>query len=167
MRKIIIFTLLLFLQHIVCFGQSKGVSKKTIMPQLITFLNQQGEIENAQLADFNNGQREVEIFGTINSYKKDELIDGVYTFFNSKSHHKTFLLLIDNGDFKILNISTLEGVKAGMIDLINFCESKKYCVEITEKYILSLLTVYYKINKNPFSRRDSNCKENSDIKDLP
>jgi len=168
MKKIIIFSIILILQVLTCLGQEKSISKKILMPQLVSFLNQQSEIKDYELVGFNKGERELEIYGSMNNYRKDEFIDGVYTFYNSVTHHKTYFLLIDNGEFKILNIATLDGVKKSMTDLIDFCERKKYCGEITNEYVTKLLVTYTKINKKPNNRVDNNCKSGvKDVKDLP
>lgn len=168
MNKCIAITLLFFLVDFACFGQSHSIQKADLMRDLIAFLSAQGEIDDTKLDDYYSGKREVEIIGVMNGMRGDQLKNGIYSFFVSRSHHRTFLLIIENEKSTILDIVDLDGVKRSLGDLLEFCERNKYCVEITNSYAQRLLNIYHTINKNPHTRTDQNCKNGvSDVKQLP
>jgi len=159
--KLILLFLILSINH--CMAQrSKTISVKSLEPKLIAFLITKKEIAPNQIARYTRGENHITITGVINGFLKDDLIDGIYLFSTASSHSKIFYLIIDDSEYKILDLSDERKLKKSIDRTIDFCGKKKYCSDLTKEYISLMVSVYYNINSNPLNRRDKNCS--SDLK---
>lgn len=165
-------TYISFLVLMICFTSSCQTVKKasfaSLEKKLTTFLIDNGDIHNLEVEDYKSGKRSLTIIGLYNNYNKGELLNGIYSFSQNRTHARAYFLIIDNEKYTILNLSSRKGLDEAIKNTLNFCEKNKYCVDISNDYVSRLIRVYYTINKNPNARIDINCESGViSTKDLP
>jgi hypothetical protein len=105
------------------------------------------------------------ILGLQNGTKEGELINGIYVFSADKYG---YFVIVENNLYTILDVSSRHNLDVALLQLINFCDRNKYCVEITNDYVAKLLRTYYNENKNLNRALDINCERGiNNTDDLP
>jgi hypothetical protein len=138
--------------------------------ELTNYLIETGEVYEPDVKYYISGERSIRISGFHNNLSKGSVKNGVYSFFLKRTMARGYFFIVDNNQYKILNITTREGLDESIKEVLDFCDKYKYCVEISKEYVMRLVEVYYNFNKWPNQRRDLNCEEGrgvTDTKDLP
>ena len=166
--KLICVVFMIILSGSVFCQSSDKLNLATLQKQLVEFLIANGDINVPEhIQDYKEGKRIVFVSGLHNNFKKDPLINGIYSFSQSCSHCKAYFLIVDDGNVTILNISNRKGLNEAIINTLDFCEKYKYCGSITEDYISRLIGVYNNKNKQ-LAGFDLNCQRGvKDTKKLP
>lgn len=146
----------------------KPISYKNIEPDLIAFLNNQGDIRSAELDKFKEGKFGLFFSGVYNGNHRGDLIDGLYTFSAMKTNTHVYFLLVEGSQMTILNISTKDGLSDSILKVLDFADRKRYCSTITGELISEMIETYYKRNRDTNAASDVNCEKGiKDIKSLP
>lgn len=160
MRNKHLFWIIILLFSLTATGQTESkITFQSIKDNLINFLIFKGDIWENDIKDIKDGKYNINFSGIHNNYKKENLINGIYSFSAPITHTKAYFVIIENNNHFILDISTRDGLDTAISNTLDFCERNKYCSDITEDYISRLIGVYYKINKNPINRFDKNCED--------
>lgn len=150
--------LLLILNLILINCQSQEVSDlKFIKNEAAKYLNDQGEISDKEYELFKENGKGFAITGLYNEIDLVNPKEGIYSIYRS-SHHKIHFLLFQNKNVDILGLSDKEELYRSIKRVIEYSEEVDLCSEITRDYISRLITVFFKINRNPRIRYDSNCE---------
>jgi hypothetical protein len=162
----------LVIMLLACVTTSCQTVRKITFPnlekELIEFLVKNGDIHNLEVEEYKNGKRRVTISGLYNDYNKGTVIDGLYSFYQNRTHARAYFLLVENNKYTILDISSRQGLDLSIKNTLDFCERNKYCVDITNDCISRIINVYYNINLNPRAGADINCESGvKDTKALP
>jgi len=166
MKKILV-TIILFVCATSC-QTVKNINSKDLEKVLLDFLIQNGDIHKLELDDYKSGKRDISIKGFFSNSKKEVLINGIYMFYQNKTHSKNYYVIVENGKNIILNISSRQGLDLAIKDVLDFCDRNKICADITEEYVNRMVSMYYRKNKNPMAGIDVNCERGiSDTKNLP
>ena len=148
--------------------KTENLTFDTLSSDLITFLYKKKEINYERSEKLKSKEYSFNLRGLFNNKSKGELINGIYAFSSFNSHGRAYFVIVNNNDYTILDISTRKGLDTSIKNVLDFCEKERYCVDITNQCITSIISVYYKINKNPLNKIDVNCEHgivNTD--DLP
>ncbi|MFT3796523.1 hypothetical protein [Flavobacterium sp.] len=106
--------------------------------------------------------------GSINQQKEGDLKDGLYQFAPLASHQQVYFVLVEKDNFEILDLSTRKQLDEAIIKVLDFCERKKFCYEISSSYTSVLIKFFYNRNKNPLNGYDVNCGDKKiGLQDLP
>ena len=155
MRNVLLITILLVSSFGFC-QQTKKLNVDSLKLELAKFLVRKNQLSN--LEEFSVKNRGL-YFGGIHKNKLDEeLKNGIYVFNNNSTHSYSFFAIIDDNSFRILDISTFEGLKESIKDFLIFADKQNYCNQITNDYISRFLNVHYNINRNPRNRLNRNCE---------
>nr|WP_315240134.1 hypothetical protein [uncultured Flavobacterium sp.] len=141
----------------------KNIEYKTLEKELVTFLIKNGDVHNLELKEYENGNRGISIKGFFNNYQKGELINGIYIFYQNRTHARNYYVIIEGEKYTILNISSRDGLDKSIKDVLDYSDRNKLCADITEEYVTRLVAMYYRKNKNPQAGIDVNCE--SGVKD--
>lgn len=167
MKNILIILLVTF----VCSCKAQNVENltyKSLKNILVDFLNSKNEINNERAIKYKSGEYKFNLRGVFNNWQEEKLKKGIYAFSSFGSHSRAYFVIVENEKYTILDISTREGLDLAIKNVLDFSEKQKYCVDITEKYISKLISVYYNINKKPGQGIDINCEKGiSNTDDLP
>ena len=134
---------------------NKSISYDSLKVELAKFFVKKKTILN--LDEYYSNKSLIKLSGVYNNYQENFLIDGVYSFSINRTHHRAYFVIIDDGEYFILDIDSKEGLIEAIKILLDFAEKERYCQKIISDYTNRLLGVYYNINKDPYSRRDVNC----------
>lgn len=146
-------------------GQStKLITVKSIENELRDFLIEKGDIDKNKIEDFNSGKLGLIVIGLINGSVKEELLDGFYSFSLLQSHTRVYFLIIEKENYTILDLSSRDGLETSIKNTLDFCERNKYCSDLSKEYISRMITMYYKVNKNPIHKIDINCETKIRVK---
>lgn len=85
---------------------------------------------------------------------KSSISDGIYQFSSGSSHEIPWLILVDNGNYKILNLSSKNELYTTLIEILNFSGNKSYCKEIVLEYVERLFNWHFLMQQY---KRQSNC----------
>lgn len=143
-RKIVTYILAIFICNVSSSQDFKALTFDSLKKDLIIFLIKNNDIKEFEKEDYISGKRQIDIIGVQNDYHKGFLKDGVYSFYQTRSHSRVHFVIIENNNYTILNLTNRDGLDLGIINLLNFCERSKYCEDITNDYISRLLRVYYR-----------------------
>lgn len=164
-----IFISLLILFHCAASCQTtKNLSFQSIEKELTDFLIRNNDIQNFELEGYQSGKTHIKISGIHNEYSGGDLKDGIYAFYQGRTHARSYFVIIEKEKFVILDISTRKGLEEAIKNTLDFCERNRYCEQITNDYVSRLIRVYYNKNINPSDSIDRNCIHGvKDTKDLP
>lgn len=166
MKKTLV-TIILFICATSC-QTVKNINSKDLEKVLLDFLIQNGDIHKLELDDYKSGKRDISIMGFFSNTRKDALINGLYVFYQNRTHARIYYVILEDGKYTILNISSREGLDLAIKNVLDFCDKNKLCADITEQYVNRIVGMYYRKNKNPATRIDVNCERGiSDTKYLP
>ncbi len=168
-RQNVIMIMLVFL---ICLNSScqtvKTLTFDSLRKELILFLVKNKDINNSEVEDYYSGKRQVSINGVQNDYHEGYLKDGIYSFYQTRTHSKVYFVIIEKSNFTILDLSNREGLDVAIKTTLDFCERREYCEEITNDYISRMIRLFYRKNKNPTVGTDTNCLYGvNSKKDLP
>lgn len=161
------FFFLILFPFVITAQTKSNLTMDSINDDLVTFLIEKGDINTRFASDFKNNKNKIHVFGLINNYSKNELIDGMYSFSAPISHTRAYYLIIDDKQFTILDLSNKDGCNLALKNTLDFCEKRNYCTNIVKQYISGIIYMYYK-NKNPLKIINVDCKKHmKNHKDLP
>jgi hypothetical protein len=167
MRKKV-FYLLFFIQFC-CFQgfsqESRKLTFENLKLEIIEYLFKTDKIDSIHFTNYKNSKYTFNILGLQNGTKEGELINGIYVFSADKYG---YFVIVENNLYTILDVSSRHNLDVALLQLINFCDRNKYCVEITNDYVAKLLRTYYNENKNLNRALDINCERGiNNTDDLP
>lgn len=158
MKAIFLKILLLFCLPL--FAQNNGkLTFEKLQHDLTNYLIEKGEIYKSDIDSYKKGEKNIRISGFHNRLDRGDLKNGVYAFFLTRTMARGYFLIVDNQEYKILDITTREGLDKSIKEVLDFCDKYEYCVDISKTYVNRLVEVYYNFNKWPDQRRDLNCEE--------
>lgn len=152
-----------------CYGQSNDtLTYNYVKPKLVNFLKIEKQVSDKVATDILNGEYSFNFVGFFNSKSFKVLKDGLYVFSTNRTDCKVYFVIVENSDFKIINLTTQDQLKDAISLILDFSERKKYCISITSEIIKSFLHAYYNINLDPLNRTHINClKGITTTDDLP
>lgn len=162
-------TLLVFLIYLNSSSQTtKELTFDSLKNELITFLIEKKDITDLEIKDYKNGKKQMCVNGVHNNYNKGVLINGIYSFYQTRTHSKVYFVIIEKNNYTILDLSNRNQLDLAIKNTLDFCDRSEYCEEITNDYISRLIRIFYRKNKNPNAGTDTNCIHGiKDTKDLP
>ena len=101
----------------------------------------------------------ITLAGIHNNIKEGEVVNGIYTFSMNVTLSKVYLLIVEESDLKILDISSREKLDTSLKLLLDYCDKNNYCETIINDYVSRLIRGYYNLNKWQGQRKDLNCEE--------
>jgi len=165
------FFLLAFLLLSNCKSISQNSSDlkfEVLEKQLLQFMINNNDFSENEVEDYTSGKFHLRIAGVQKSYSSGKVMDGIYSFGRLTTHTRSYFLIVEDNKFTILNISSRQGLDRAIIDVLDFCDRKKYCVKLTTDYISRIIHVYYTKNVNPAAGMDTNCEYGvKDVKEVP
>lgn len=169
MKGKIITTFLLMLIHLSSNCQtSKNLTFESLEKELTKFLINNNDIQKYELKDYMSGKTHIKIIGVQNEYSNGNLKDGIYAFYQTRTHARSYFIIVEKDEFTILNLSNKNGLHEAIKKTLDFCEKSRYCETITNDYVSRLIRVYLNKNINPIDSVDKNCLYGvTDTKDLP
>lgn len=81
----------------------------------------------------------------------------MYTFSSLISHTRTYFILVDNDHYDILKLDDRKELDIALLRILDFCEEKRICVDIKNKYIQRIIDVYYNVNRLVDNEFDIDC----------
>ena len=148
--RIVLLLLILLSSNLSFCQETEKLTVESLKLELKEFLVEKNQIYSANTR--------VNFRGIHKNKVDKNLINGIYVFNNGSTHSLSFFVIIDNSSYSILDISTLQGLKDSIERTLEFANKQNYCTEIIQKYISTLISVHYRINKNPRHRNDKNCE---------
>jgi len=163
--KILILALII---SVTCFGQNK-LTYSELKNNVIDYLVINKNLNNENAKKYKSGEYNgFTLVGSINQFNDEELKDGLYQFAPLASHQRIYFTLVENDNYTIIDLSTRQQLDDAITKVLDFCERKKFCHEISIAYAGKLISYFYNNNKNPNNGYDINCgKEKLTLKDLP
>lgn len=136
---------------------SQNLSREEVKEDLIEFLYNRKEISLERAEAYRNNEAVFYLRGVINMNKEEFLRDGMYTFSSLISHTRTYFILVDNDHYDILKLDDRKELDIALLRILDFCEEKRICVDIKNKYIQRIIDVYYNVNRLVDNEFDIDC----------
>nr|WP_315240140.1 hypothetical protein [uncultured Flavobacterium sp.] len=137
----------------------------TIKTDIIERLYKVEALDSAWVMNLNKEKYSFHLKGLQNGLENKELQIGIYGL-TLKNY--TYFVLVEKNNYILLDFRTRHGLDLSLINLIDFCERNKYCVEITNDYVSRLLRIYNDVHKNLNRGFDINCERGiKNTKGLP
>jgi len=163
--KILILVLII---SVTCVGQNK-LSYSKLKNNVIDYLVTNKNLNNENAKKYKTGEYNgFTLVGSINQFNDEELKEGLYQFAPLASNQRIYFTLVENDNFTIIDLSTRQQLDDAITKVLDFCERKSFCHEISKAYAGKLISYFYNTNKNPNNAYDINCsKQKTKLQDLP
>lgn len=156
MKKIIFFLLIVLSMAVKSAAQNNN-ELKLFENELAELLYKKGDINEERYESIKEKGFGEAILGIYNVIDPKNLKEGIYSF-SWGPHSLVYFLIYENKKVRLLDISSQKNLLRSIKGVIEFSDKNEYCSEIINKYISTLVGVYYSINKNLNTRLDVNCE---------
>jgi len=148
--RIVLLFIILFVSNFSFCQETEKLTVESLKLELAEFLLEKNQIKSIE--------KHISFRGIHKNKIDKKLKNGIYVFNNASTHSLSFFVIVDNNLFSILDISSFQGLKDSVKRTLEFANKQNYCSEIIADYISRLISVHYRINRNPRRRTNKNCE---------